>query len=517
MSGRRTDVLDVRELIRQSRLGESSRQIARNLNTSRDTVGKYRRWAEENDLLSGPLPAIEELERRLVQAFNPSPPPKAASTVEPFRSFVQDQRRQSVEIQAIYQRLQTQGFLGSYSAVRRFVNNLEPHQPEAVARIEVSPGAEVQVDFGYGGRLVDPATGEIRKAWFGVFTLSWSRHQYVEFVWDQTVATWLLLHQHAFEFFGGVPRRVVVDNLKAAIIRACWDDPAVQRSYRQCAEHYGFLIAPCRPGMPEHKGKVESGVHYAQRNFLSGRELCSITVTNQDVLIWVMGRAGHRRHGTTKEQPLDRFERVEKAVLLPLPSEPYDPVVWKRVTLPRDCYVVFDDAYYSAPHRLIGKELWVCGGLQAVRIYADHLLVATHRRAQSPGERTTHPDHLSPRKAAAVILTRERCWEQAKTTGEATLQVVSHLLGDHPVDRLPVAQALLFLGDRFGYDRLERACARSVHFDDYTYRTVRRILVQGLEAVEVLAPVTPETSTAPCFARSAKELLGGLQGGAKWN
>lgn len=181
-------------------------------------------------------------------------------------------RAQGVEMAAIWQRLKEQQYAGSYSAVRRFVRMLEPLTPDVAGRVETAPGEEAQVDFGYVGRLLDPLTGLLRRAWVFVMVLSWSRHQYVECVWDQTVATWVLLHRHAFAFFGGVPRRIVLDNLKAGMTRACWDDPQVQRAYRECAEHDGFLIAPCRPRTPEHKGKVEQGgVHYVKRNFFGGR------------------------------------------------------------------------------------------------------------------------------------------------------------------------------------------------------------------------------------------------------
>ena len=112
-------------------------------------------------------------------------------------------------------------------------------------------------------------------------TLSWSRHQYVEFVFDQEVATWLRCHRHAFECFGGVPRRIVVDNLKAAVVRAAVHDPVVQRAYRECAEHYGFLIAPCRPATPQHKGAVShytswggSSVSLARRRPLRPFHVC---------------------------------------------------------------------------------------------------------------------------------------------------------------------------------------------------------------------------------------------------
>jgi hypothetical protein len=217
--------------------------------------------------------------------------------------------------------------------------------------------------------MIDPAANELRRSWAFVMTLSYSRHQYVEFVFDQKVGTWLESHRHAFEFFGGVPQRVVIDNLKAAILSACWDDPQVQQSYRECTEHYGFLISPDRPRTPEHKGKVEQGgVHYVKRNFLGGREPTSLTQANQDVRGWCLTTGGERLHGTTKEQPLARFE-AEKAVLQPLPSIHYDMGEWKVLKLHRDCHVVFNGSYYSAPFTHIGQQLRVRGGNKQVRLY----------------------------------------------------------------------------------------------------------------------------------------------------
>ena len=158
--------------------------------------------------------------------------------------------------------------------------------------------------------MLDPATGRRRRTWAFVMTLSRSRHQYVEFVFDQKVSTRLLCHRRAFESFGGVPQRLVIDNLKAAVTRACFDDPQVQHSYRLCAEHYGFLIAPCRVRTPQHKGKVEQGgVHYLKRNFLGGREPTDLRQANRDVRRWCLTTAGQRVHGTTRQRPLDRFEQ----------------------------------------------------------------------------------------------------------------------------------------------------------------------------------------------------------------
>ena len=298
MPGNRKETMDIREMLRRLQKGQSNRAIAKAMKVNRKTVGRYRTWATEQGLLEGQLPSLSDLQQLLDETMASSPPPQNTSTVEPYRELVVKLRDQKVEIAAIYERMKEREYIGSYSAVYRFVRNLEPKEPEVMVRVETPPGEEGQVDFGFAGMMIDPEREKLRKTWVFVMTLSWSRHQYVEFVFDQKVETWLRLHRNAFAFFGGVPGRIVPDNLKAAIIRACWDEPEAQQAYRECAEHYDFLIAPCRPKTPRHKGKVEQGgIHYVKRNFLGGREPTSITQANEDVLKWVNTTAGLRVHG----------------------------------------------------------------------------------------------------------------------------------------------------------------------------------------------------------------------------
>jgi transposase len=508
--------MDIRELVRHLRATDSDRAVQRDLGIDRRTVQRYRAWAIEQQLLTGALPAVEELQRLVQQTLTAPAPPQMVSSVEPFRAQVVALRAQGTEMVAIWERLKERGYTGSYSAIRRFVRTLEPTPPEAYGRVETGPGEEAQVDFGYAGRMLDPASGQLRKAWAFVMVLGFSRPQYVEFVWDQTVATWLLLHRHAFEFFDGVPKRIVLDNLKAAITKACLDDPQVQQAYRECAEHYGFLIAPCRPRTPEHKGKVESGVHYVKRNFLGGRTPTTITQADTDVLDWCRTTAGLRTHGTTKAQPLRQFEQREQAQLQRLPSAPYDLAVWKLSTVHRDCYVVFDTAFYSAPFRLVGQPVQVRGGSREVRIStADCQLVATHPRAQHPGERATHPDHLPPEKLAGLLLEEEQCRAAAIDIGPATRDVVAVMLGDGVIDRRRTVLRLLRLRESYGDARLERACARALRFDTATYLTVKRILHQELDQQE--PPAHAPAAPARTFVRNAGELLGHLFGGGTWN
>jgi transposase len=214
MAGRRSPVTDVREILRRLQLREPERRIARDLGVGRNTVARYREWAEGQQLLEHsalPEPGA------LAALLQPAPDERSVheqSLVEPFREQVIALQKDGVEGQAIYQLLVEQHqFGGSYSSVKRFLRQLAPSIGRATLRIEVEPGDEAQVDFGTAGQFLDRDLGRIRRAWVFVMVLSHSRHQYAELVFDQTVATWLRLHRAAFEFFGGVPCRVVPESV----------------------------------------------------------------------------------------------------------------------------------------------------------------------------------------------------------------------------------------------------------------------------------------------------------------
>ena len=387
---------EVRELIYRFRKKEGNRTIARAMNMSKNTVKKYRRKAIEHGFLDPekPLPSIEELAEVMIPLQHP---PHMRSTVEPYDEFVRKCLNDEVEMQAIYQRLQENyNYEGGYSSVRRFVNRIRPKEPEAVCRIETSPGEEAQVDFGSAGLQWDGKTGKRRKTWLFVMTLSWSRHQYVEFVFDQSIPTWVACHERAFAWFGGGVKRVVVDNLKAAVLKADLHDPILGEPYRRLAQHYGFVISPNRVGTPQHKGKVESGVHYVKRNFLAGQTFADVQAMNERVKRWITETAGQRIHGTTKEAPLARFHRMERDALQPLPTTLFDLAATYYAKVHRDCHVHIDDRHYSVPYHLIGRKVEVYVGQRIVEIYCRNELVTTegsnnviplHHPSRGEGER----------------------------------------------------------------------------------------------------------------------------------
>lgn len=514
MPQRKKDTLQIRQLLLLLRAHQTEREIRHLTGLARDTIRRYKKWADEQQLLSvETLPNDEQLQSVLDSTLPPLVPPQNQSTVEPFADFVTELREDHVEMAAIFARLQERGYTGSYSAVWRFVTKSEANNPEVVLRIETPPGYEAQVDFGDAGHFLDPATGLPRRTYVFVMTLSFSRHHYAELVFDQTALTWLAAHTRALNYFGGVPQRVVIDNLKAGIQKAAWEDPEVNRSYAELAEHYGFLISPCRPATPQHKGKVESGVHFVKRNFLPAREPVDILQGNRDLLRWC-AQVGQRQHGTTHKKPAEQFDAIEKTALQPLPRTAYDLGVYKKAKLHRDGYVVFDGSYYSAPERLIGSTLWVRGGLTTVRLLTeDHHVVFTHDRAREPGQRVTHPDHLPTARAAALPRSPHLLKQQAAEVGPHTLALVEAVLSDPVVDKTGSAGRVLRLADKHSSVRLEAACERAMRFSDPRYTTVRDILSQGLEAQTT--PI-PQPTPASTFARNAQELFAHLKGALSW-
>jgi transposase len=497
-----------RDLIYRLRRGDSERQVAKDLGLSRTTVHKYRTLADAHGFLQADRALPDESTAEAAFGAGPQPP-HLVSTVQPYQETIQRLLDQQVEMTAIYQRLRDNfGYPGSYSAVRRFVHHLRPQVPTAVVRVHSTPGEELQVDFGSVGPLFDPGAGHPRPAYVFVATLSFSRHQYAELVFDQKTSTWIALHRRAFESFGGVSTRVVPDNLKAAVVQALVQDPVLGEAYRRMALHYGFLISPTRPATPQHKGKVENGVHYVKRNFMAGQEFVDLGVANQRLQTWVREVAGTRTHGTTHQAPLDLFHTYEQPALQPLPTIPFTLCEVKPVTVHPDCHVQIAGSYYSVPYRYVGQILEAYVGERVVELYHGQELLATHVRSSRPGQWHTRLEDYPPEKAEYLKRTPDHCRQLAGRVGPATRQVVENLLAERPLDRLRAVQAILRLQETVGAHRLEAACARALYFGDVSYRRIKGILNAALDREPLPDVLTLPTGTqAYAYARPATEFF----------
>ncbi len=277
------------------------------------------------------------------------------------------------------------------------------------------------MDFGKGPTITDVFTGEVIKTWIFVMTLCFSRHMYAEIVTDQKVETWLACHRRAFEFFNGVPAKLIIDNPKCAITRACFRDPEVQRSYGELAEGYGFLISPCPPADPEKKGRVEAGVKYVKNRFVPLRQFRSLADGNAQLKQWVLETAGNRIHGTTQQKPLTLFAEGEKHLLRRLPDVPVQIAIWTQLKLHGDCHVRFEKASTRPPS---SWSISSCGSkppTTASRSIHNLELVAVHPRLRKPGARSTVDEHLPPEAIAYKMQDPQWCLRQAEAIGPTAI------------------------------------------------------------------------------------------------
>jgi hypothetical protein len=255
----------------------------------------------------------------------------------------------------------------------------------------------------------------------------------------------------------------------------------VQRSYGECAEAYGFLISPCPPGDAKKKGRVESGVKYLKGNFTPLRSFRTIQDANQQLKHWVLEVAGNRIHGTTKQKPLSAFAETERCLLKPLPAIHPELATWAKVKLHGNCHVQFERTYYSAPFRLVHRELWLRATETTVKLFSDLKLVALHPRLRKAGARSTIDKHLPPEALAYKMQDPQWCLKQAKTVGPCCETLIEALFADQVLDNLRAAQGIVALNKKYGPARLEAACKRALAFDNPRYRTVKTILAKGLD------------------------------------
>lgn len=473
------------DVIYRLRSGLSQRQISKETGISRKTINKYFHLAQSEGWLlqSAPLPAIENIGRALGRKDTSRITEYSTPVLEPYKKVIAGwleakytRKRMLVLLRENY------GVVVSYDSIKRFCRRLRSDPSDLVTmRVETPPGRVGQVDFG-------EVTGcyrylpENSRVWVFIMTLGYSRHMYVEHVFDQKMETWLRCHENAFMFFGGVVENVVIDNLKAAVQKLLFQDPVLSEPYQRLARHYGFIISPCRPYTPEHKGKVESNVGYVKRNLCDGASWTNLADMNQKARAWVFKQAGERVHGTIHRKPLDVFREVESHVLRELPARPLNYTTASRQKLSNGIHICMEKNWYSAPYQYIGRTLDAYAEGKLVKIYCGSDLIATHPRSSGIGQFITQMEHYPEQKRWWVENPPEVCIEKAGRVGESCLKLVTHLLSDSVQDRLSAVQRLLGLRHSAGTARLENACARAIYYGDWSYIRVKTILGKGMES-----------------------------------
>ena len=402
-----------------------------------------------------------------------------ASLCKPFVQIIEAKLAQSLTAQRIYQDLVVEhGFTGGYDSVKRFVRRLRKSSPLPFRRMQCAPGAEAQVDFGTGAPVV-LASGKRRRSHVFRVVLSHSRKGFSESVFRQTTESFIRCLEDSFWHFGGVPKTLVIDNLRAAVAKADWYEPEVHPIIRSFCEHYGTVILPAKPYMPRHKGKVERGIGYVKSNALKGRKFASLSEENRHLQDWEARVADTRIHGTTRKQVGKLFRNVERPALLPLPAGRFAFFREGQRAVHRDGHVEVARAYYSVPPEYMARRVWVRWDGRLVRVFNRRMEPIAVHAQQEPGRFSTQEKHIDSRKISGVE--RGAIWllGRASLIGPHSERWSKAMLDARGIPGVRVLNGLLSLTRNCSDDQIEDACQIAMTHNAFRLRAIRELIKRG--------------------------------------
>jgi transposase len=486
------------ELIYQWHQGAGIKAIRRSLGFDRETIRKYIRLAEDVGVSRDePFPEESEIVRKIkgikdTGLLRETPGQDLLKSHKDWiDGLLKNEEMTAKQVWRLFR--EKTGLALGYCTVKRYLRTEFKFGTRPVTvRLEVEPGSQAQVDFGYVGTMMDPASGKLRRTWAFIISLSFSRHRFVRFVFRQDIATWIDCHIRAFEFFGGVPATIVLDNLKAGVIGPDIYDPTLNQAYGELERYYRFVADPAKVRKPQHKGKVERNVPVVRKHLLAGRNFKDITEANDRALQWCRHEIGMEIHGTTKRRPFETFQQQEASCLKQLPQEAFESPQWQKCKVHIDHHIVFNLSYYSLPSRYIGCEVDTRGDFRLVRIFLDGVLIKTHPRADQAGTWQTDKTDYPPEKLAYLLHDPDYCRHKAQETGQETEKLISQILERQSMCNIRKAQAILRLAEKHGPEALEKAAGYALAFGNLEYRSIKTILEKGImNSPEILVLTSP--------------------------
>jgi transposase len=488
--------------------GLSLRQTAASLQLPFTTVGDHVRRAKAVGL-AWPLP--EGLDDDALEAllFTTAAPPTQARPVPDWAKVHVELRRPHVTLMLLW--LEHKEAFPDGHAYSQFCERYRRwrRHVDVVMRQEHKAGEKLFVDFpGRRIPIYDGRTGEVAfEAELFVAVLGASSYLYAEALRSQELLHWVTGHVHAFEFLGGCPAIVVCDNLRSGVTRPHRYEPDVNATYQDMAAHYGVAVIPARAYKPRDKAKVEAGVLVAERWIMArlrNERFSSLGAANVEIarLVDCVNARPFRKLAGSRAS---LFEELDRPALAPLPAQRYEFALWRKAKLNIDYHIEVraDRHYYSVPYRLAGEALDVRLSAATVEVFHRHRRVASHVRRFSGGY-STDPAHMpeSHRRHAAWTPSRIIAW--AATTGPATATLAEAVMAarPHPEQGFRSCLGIVRLGERYGAERLEAACARALAVRAHSYRSVESILRTGLDR-------QPLTAEGPARAHPSHDNLRG--------
>lgn len=486
MSHERISMRKIRDVLRLSLESDlSNGQIARSLGVSKTTVAAYLALAKKEGVV-WPLTSAQQVS--LEKACSAGKPPSAQRPLPEMPLLHLELKKPGVTLQLLweeYRSVHPEGY--RYSQFCHYYREWEKRLGVTMRQHHVA-GEKMFVDYsGDRFKVVDSATGEIQEADLFVAVLGASNYTYAEATWTQTIPDWTMSHSHAFEYFGGVPRIVVPDNLKSGVTKACRYEPDITPAYHALCCHYGCAVIPARAGKPRDKAKVEVGVLVAQRwivAVLRHRTFFSLADLNaaiRDALEKLNGRLMQKIKKSRKAIYLD----IEKGALKPLPQERYVLMEFKTCRVNIDYHIEVEGHYYSVPHTLAGDVVEARYNRTCLEVFYRHRRVASHIRSLAAHHHTTVTEHMPQSHQRHAAWTPSRLIQWGKTVSEDVGLLFEEIMKKrpHPEQGFRSCLGIMRLKKVHGEDRLKKACQKALGLKSYSYRTIKNILTHKLEGV----------------------------------
>ena len=492
MSGRkqtrRVTVKDVRAILRLSHAqGLSVREVAERLKLSRATISTYLLRAREAGLSTWPLPAACEDDAVLEQVLfrRMGRPPR--DTHQPHWPTVAGElKRKGVTLSLLWQEYRAAHpdgcgytwFCDSFKAFERRTHATWRNRHEA--------GAAMQTDYaGQTVGIVDPESGEIHEVQIFVAVLGASSYTFATASLTQRLPDWIAGQCQALAFFGGVPKSIVCDNLKAGVAKPLWFEPTLNPTFAALAEHYDTTVLPTRPRKPRDKAKVEVAVQVVERWILArlrNRRFFSLGQLNAAIRV-LLGELNDRpmRHlGKSRRQ---MFEAIERGALAPLPASPFEYAEWKTAKVHPDYHVDVERSFYSVPHGLIGRKVQIRLTQRTVEIFHNHKRVAAHVRRSPYGGHATIAAHMPRAHRRYADRTPANLIGRAGRIDPNAALPVERMMRDrpHPEQGYRSAMGVISLSRRYEPERVEAACERALTINATSYSSIVAILRSGLD------------------------------------
>ena len=472
MAGKELNMKEITEILRLKSLGFGKRKISKILGIHRNTISKYFD-TKDNPRIENKFP------EKTTKVLNSSTTADWAQKIE--WEKIREEVLKGVPIQILHEELVEQGKVQVlYPAFWKQLRKRVTLSEATMVRV-FAPGSSCEIDYSDGINIINTTTGEVFKTEFFVGVLCSSRYTFAEFTFSQKSEDFLNSHIQMFKYFGGCSQTVAPDNLKSAVTKAHRYDPVINPAYTRLAAHYGFAVVPARVRTPQDKAIVERTIQCFQRWFfmkVRNTVFTSLVGLNK-VLAECLVIFNKKIHRVFRKSRLEMFEN-EKSFLMPLPKDTYFVSTYSKALLSRDCHLIFEKNFYSAPYTLRGNvlELWVTN--KTVEIYNGMERVAFHVRKKGDGKFSTEPNHYPKEHQAYLEEDIVNLKSRAFDIGPETSNLINELLqGPYPLRHLRRAQGILSFSRKYSKERLEKACKIANQFNNVTFYYIERVIKHG--------------------------------------